>query len=130
MLTGIEQETVDKADIFLDVFKEFRCWLDSLGMYEQDFILVSCGDWDFKICLPKQAKISGIKLPSFCYRWMNIKKIVQKYENKHVSGMLSMLKVCGDMEIIGRHHSGIDDTRNIARCVQYIIKKHGSIDYV
>lgn len=33
-----------------------------------------------------------------------------------VTGMEQMLKLCG-LELIGKHHSGIDDSRNIAACV-------------
>ena len=68
-------------------------------------------------------------------RWINIKKAFPvhifdkskeapdfkfvstiKKVKPSVSGMPDMLKMCG-LELEGKHHSGIDDARNIARCV-------------
>ena len=37
-------------------------------------------------------------------------------KKSRVDGMPSMLNLCG-LELEGKHHSGIDDARNIARCV-------------
>jgi len=33
-----------------------------------------------------------------------------------------MLTVCG-LELLGRHHSGIDDCNNIARIIQHLVSK-------
>jgi inhibitor of KinA sporulation pathway (predicted exonuclease) len=45
----------------------------------------------------------------------NVKKI-----KTHVHGMEDMLKKL-DMELEGRHHSGIDDTKNLARIVMKLL---------
>lgn len=37
-------------------------------------------------------------------------------KTKNKMRMIDMLKVCG-LELEGKHYSGIDDARNIARCV-------------
>ena len=38
-----------------------------------------------------------------------------------VKGMTDMLSRCG-LKLEGRHHSGIDDARNIAKVAQYLVK--------
>jgi inhibitor of KinA sporulation pathway (predicted exonuclease) len=66
-------------------------------------------------------------VPHYLKRWINIKKVFQSpldFTNASVitkckpaiSGMGEMLQKCG-LELEGKHHSGIDDARNIARCV-------------
>ena len=39
-LTGIEQETVDKAEVFQDVLIRFESWMKSHGLGKCDFYLV------------------------------------------------------------------------------------------
>ncbi len=39
-----------------------------------------------------------------------------------VQGMTDMLDLCG-LKLEGRHHSGIDDSRNIAACVVKCLEK-------
>ena len=53
-------------------------------------------------------------------RWINIKKVVRKSHNlRNAKGMMGMLRL---LEITheGRHHSGIDDCRNILKIVQKV----------
>ena len=37
-----------------------------------------------------------------------------------VSGMEEMLERCG-LKLQGKHHSGIDDSKNIARCIIHLL---------
>jgi inhibitor of KinA sporulation pathway (predicted exonuclease) len=66
-------------------------------------------------------------VPNYLKRWINIKKVFQSpldFSNAKtiekckpaISGMPEMLQKSG-LELVGKHHSGIDDARNIARCV-------------
>ena len=72
-------------------------------------------------------------------RWINIKKVFPVHlfdpsRNEHivthvknvkkppVSGMPNMLELC-KLELKGKHHSGIDDSRNIASCVIACLEK-------
>ena len=51
-------------------------------------------------------------------QWINVKKSFQVlYGMRHAKGMEGMLRRAG-MELEGRHHSGIDDCKNILRIVQ------------
>lgn len=50
-------------------------------------------------------------------RWINIKtSFARQYQLKKAKGMAGMLNYA-KMELEGKHHSGIDDCRNISRIV-------------
>lgn len=72
-------------------------------------------------------------------RWINIKKVfpvhlfdktvappkfntVKDIGKPPVKGMTHMLDLCG-LELQGKHHSGIDDSRNIAACAIKCLEK-------
>ena len=93
----------------------------------QSYAFVTCGDWDLKTMLPKQLALvdaehgldeSG-KLVAPYNRWINVKTPFQKHVLGHCANvsmplMLKKLK----LELEGRHHSGIDDCKNILRIVR------------
>ena len=88
---------------------------------------LTCGDWDLKTMLPQQLRLSGLHtgldpstgaLASPYNRWINVKKAFRAfYGLKYPKGMDGMLRYL-QMELEGRHHSGIDDTKNILRIVR------------
>ena len=49
-------------------------------------------------------------------------KFIKDVKKSMVRGMPDMLHMC-DLELEGKHHSGIDDARNIARCVITCLEK-------
>ena len=72
-------------------------------------------------------------------RWINVKKVfpvhlfdktveeakfndVKDVKKPPVKGMPHMLELC-QLELKGHHHSGIDDSRNIAACVVKCLEK-------
>jgi len=63
--------------------------------------------------LPNQAAALKIPLPRYFNEWINIKKAAQHFYKAPMRGMAEMLKFLG-IPLQGRHHSGIDDCRNIA----------------
>ena len=74
----------------------------------QSFAYVTCGDWDLSQCLPRQLRHHGTKPHAALRRWINIKHAFFTVTGKKAYGMAGMLKVL-NMELEGRHHSGIDD---------------------
>lgn len=129
-LTGITQEQVNDGISLEKALEEHEIWLQSNGLLNSSstssspsFVYVTCGDWDLKTCLPKQLKYHNTKksgIPSHFKRWINIKKESQKLYGQKAKGMVSALNFLG-LEMEGRHHSGIDDSKNIARmCVKMI----------
>jgi len=130
-LTGITQKQVDEAlsfpelfDQVLDFMATYRLFGTSERKSEQtlrSFYWVTCGDWDLKSMLPLQLQNSGIPQDSRFSSWINIKHCFTKLYKKKAYGMSSMLEEL-DLELIGRHHSGLDDSRNIARIVIRMLK--------
>ena len=101
-------------------------------MLGSEFIFMSCGDFDGHT-LKSEAKRKKLQIPSYLRRWINLKKAfpIHKFDadkpaldfstpktikecRAQVNGMTQMLDVCG-LQLEGRHHSGIDDAKNIAR---------------
>lgn len=97
------------------------------------FLFVTCGDWDLKSMLPRQAASLNIPIPPYMMRWLNIKKAYNKAMGTFPRGMMVMLSGL-DIGHEGRHHSGIDDCINIARILKklaemgVLFKQTGSIE--
>jgi len=121
-LTGINQKMVDPAEDFPTVWKDFIMWVQEAGYTYENTIFLSCGNWDLKTMLPNQANVSGIKVPKMLKQWINIKILFKQNFNVMPKGMMGMLKLC-HIEHVGRHHSGIDDVRNIANCAVFFMQK-------
>lgn len=85
-------------------------------------VLVTCGDWDIKTMLPGQAAASpDTPIPPLMRSWINIKRSVSgRHGADAARGMPSMLKFAG-LPQRGRHHSGLDDCRNIAAVLSHLI---------
>ena len=107
-------------------------WLGEQGVFSSEFIFMSCGDFDGNT-LAKEAKAKKLFIPNYLKRWINLKKAfpINKYDESkpaldfkntrtireckaQVWGMENMLELCG-LELEGRHHSGLDDSKNLAR---------------
>jgi ERI1 exoribonuclease 3 len=123
-LTGIEQARVDPAPTFPEVWARYQQWLAALGVSEQtaQAAVVTCGDWDLKTMLPAQLELSGLsRAPLIMRRWINVKKLFQlHYRTVHAGDMVGMLRHL-HLPLEGRHHSGIDDARNITRVVKRML---------
>jgi inhibitor of KinA sporulation pathway (predicted exonuclease) len=118
-LTGITQEMVDGGVVFTDALSQYETWLMKHGLVGGDkkFTFVTCGDWDLKSMLPAQCDTSCVKRPGYFDKWINIKfPFGDCYKTKALgmAGMLRDLKI----PLKGRHHSGIDDCRNITSIVK------------
>jgi hypothetical protein len=101
--------------------------------------------------MKREAKKKNLKVPNWLKRSCNIKKawpvhIVPNVERResdgpaltydftkadtikaqstkgNMYGMTAMLKSCG-LELEGKHHSGIDDAKNIARCAINLMER-------
>lgn len=141
-LTGICQGAVSQAKPFPHVFSEALeflkcCGLSTAEARRPSYCMVTCGDWDLKTMLPSQMNTSAGSplLPSVpeCWSfWCNIKKFLvspaaascfdAQRRATRISGMMDMLELF-QLPHQGRHHSGIDDCRNIASVVCELLKR-------
>lgn len=93
------------------------------------FAFLTCGRWDLHSMLPRQLDISESEhgrddsgnLIAPYNRYINVKDAFRiHYKLRHQQGMLHMLRRL-KLELEGRHHSGIDDCKNILRIVKQML---------
>jgi len=116
-LTSIRQSDVDKAPIYPESIKLFKDWL-----YQYDsFIFCSWGDYD-KGQLERDSQFHKIPYPIGADH-INIKTLFSSSQNlKKKFGMARALEIAG-LPLDGKHHRGIDDARNMAKLMPYILGK-------
>jgi ERI1 exoribonuclease 3 len=82
------------------------------------FTWIICGNWDLRTILPLQSKQSGFDRPEFVNDFINLKDLyMEYYSSTRIRGMTDMLKY-SNLKFEEKHHSGIDDTKNIVRIAQ------------
>lgn len=107
--------------------------IDSPSLYT-NIIFVSHGNYEFQNALRTSSSLHSMN--SIVEKWLNIKTIYcslpRSQQNKKNSskrstlGMAGMLKSLG-IPLIGRHHSGIDDTRNIVSIFLELYRRGGDL---
>lgn len=115
-LTGITQEQVSRGADFPQVLQRHQEWLSQYSLDPDRLIIVTCGRWDLVEMLPDECRRWSIKPHPIYHRVINIKDAFCKKFGPFRGGMAPMLAYLG-LELKGRHHSGIDDCRNIAQMV-------------
>jgi len=82
--------------------------------------------WDMSRFMYLQCRASRIRFPRWATRWVNIRKTYcNSYKIPRVN-VLTMLEYLG-LSFEGRQHCGLDDARNIARILGYMIQDGCSI---
>ncbi|GLT55657.1 hypothetical protein SLA2020_287580 [Shorea laevis] len=124
---GVDRVWHDTALPFKEVLQQFEAWLTQHHLWGKDLggcltraAFVTCGNWDLKTKVPQQCKVSGIKLPPYFREWINLKDIYLNFYGREATGMISMMRQQG-IQLLGSHHLGLDDTKNIARVLQHML---------
>ena len=122
-LTGITQAQVNAGLPIKDVLANLDKWMTTHGYTAENSTIVTCGAWDLKTCLRKEAEYKKIDLPLYLRKFINVKDAWMctffKAKGDGMPGMLNSLNLTLD----GKHHSGIDDSKNIAKIVLGLIEK-------
>ncbi|MCA9004347.1 MAG: exonuclease domain-containing protein [Planctomycetaceae bacterium] len=114
-LTSIRQADVDQAPRFPDALQAMQSWLAS---YE-NYLFCSWGDYD-KSQFIQDCRYHRVPFP-FSDAHLNLKKqfsITQGLKKRF--GMAGALQKAG-IPLQGTHHRGIDDARNMAQLMPWII---------
>lgn len=113
-LTSITQGQVDEAPEFPEVLAAFRRFIEGRRP-----LFCSWGDFDRRQ-LQRDCQFHQVEYP-FGEDHLNLKVMYseQRGERQHV-GMARALKQLG-LNLDGTHHRGIDDARNIARLLPFIV---------
>lgn len=117
-LTSITQSQVDAGVPFEELCDLIAAWLEP---HRERLGWGSWGNFD-KHQLKKDAARFAIQSPLDAYPHTNLKDIFSKKHGtgKPRPGMRRALELCG-LTIEGAHHRGIDDARNIARMLPFIL---------
>jgi inhibitor of KinA sporulation pathway (predicted exonuclease) len=122
-LTGIDQETVSKAESLDVIIRKFQTFL--IKNHITSFTVCADGPWDFEKFLYPECIRKGITYPAWGEKWLDVRKrfaeffLLEKWIG--VNEMLNYL----EFDFEGRPHSGIDDARNIARIVKVLHERVG-----
>lgn len=122
-LTGISQSQVDSAPPFPTVLHRFDEWLKQM-VPTGTFCIATDGPWDIDRCLNQQCRHLQLQIPHYFHRWVNVRKHFSNFYKISNANVELMLQHLG-LEFEGRPHSGIDDSRNIAR-ILIELKKDGA----
>ncbi|XP_042502012.1 uncharacterized exonuclease domain-containing protein At3g15140-like isoform X3 [Macadamia integrifolia] len=119
----IDAKTLDVVDFFHrfvrpSIMSEQRVNEYIEGKYGK--IGVDRGNWDLKTKVPQQCKVSKVKLPQYFMEWINLKDIYLNFYHRRATGMMTMMKEL-EIPLVGSHHLGIDDTKNISRVLQRML---------
>lgn len=76
-----------------------------------------------KKCLPVNCDFLAIPYPDYLKKWINIKTYFQAIVGQKGHGMKTMLRDL-KLPLDGRHHSGIDDSKNIAKILQELARRN------
>jgi inhibitor of KinA sporulation pathway (predicted exonuclease) len=114
-LTSISQVQVDNAPFYREAIAIFKKWIDQYP----NVIFSSWGDYDRKQFL-QDCQFHQVAYP-FNSEHINFKKLFSLNQNlKSRYGMAQALRLA-EIELQGTHHRGIDDARNIARLMPFIL---------
>ena len=115
-LTTITQEDVDSAMDYQEALEDFKNWFSKYD----DFLFCSWGDYD-KSQFLQDCKLHGVEYP-FSDEHLNIKKEFAKVQGVKPCGLDEALAHV-NLELVGTHHRGIDDARNMACLMPFIVGK-------
>lgn len=114
-LTSITQEQVNNAPFYPEAITNLRQWLNQYP----NFIFGSWGDYDRKQ-LQQDSNFHSVPYP-INSEHINLKKLFSINQGfSYTHGMAKALELAA-IELKGIHHRGIDDARNIARLMSYIL---------
>ena len=115
-LTGITQDQVNGGVSLKEALNTHLEWLrEHCNNSTENVVIVTCGHWDLQTMLPMDLQLNNLRYPDPVYKsWVNIKQafsaVLKPVRGRSMVQMLKHVK----LELIGRHHSGIDDSKNIA----------------
>ncbi|XP_060092944.1 3'-5' exoribonuclease 1 [Heteronotia binoei] len=123
-LTGISQDLVDKADTFPVVLQHAIDWMKQKELGSTySYSILTDGSWDMSKFLNIQCRVSRLRYPCFAKKWINIRKSYGNFYKvpRNQTKLSIMLEKLG-MDYDGRPHSGLDDSKNIARIAARMLR--------
>lgn len=114
-LTSITQSQVDQGRRLSSVFEQLNTWWRQFG----ECLFCSWGDYDRKQ-IERECSRNELPYP-LPSDHLNLKKeFSQRQQFPRRLGMAGAMRAAG-LPLLGTHHRGIDDARNIAKLLQYVV---------
>ncbi|CAP30907.1 Protein CBG11812 [Caenorhabditis briggsae] len=125
-LTGIQQDAVDKADIFSVVYQQFLEWLKKHNLDERKFAFACDGRQDMWRLAQYQFLLIKENFPAIFRQWININRIFQdiaKEKYLSIAGRSNLEKMSNFFEIKfeGHAHNAMDDVKFLAQVAKKIL---------
>lgn len=126
-LTHITDDDIKTGLTWEECLKEFEAWCKSYGVTSDNTTIVTCGDWDFLTMFIKQNRAANIDIYQNKYlynltsQWSNLKIHYKIHTNTYSQIDLPDMLHYFNLELIGHHHSGIDDCKNIQKICHEMI---------
>ena len=116
-LTSISQVQVDRAPTYPEAIALLKNWLSGYS----NGVFGSWGDFDRKQ-FQQDSNFHKVPFP-IAYPHVNLKQLFsEKLGLRKRYGMAKALQLAG-LPLEGTHHRGIDDARNIAKLLPYILER-------
>jgi 3'-5' exoribonuclease 1 len=116
-LTSITQEQVNQAPSYVEAVTLLKQWLSNYP----NAVFGSWGDYD-RNQFKQDSKFHNVPFP-IAYPHVNLKQVFSKAQGLPKRyGMAEALQLAG-VALEGTHHRGIDDARNIAKLLPFILGK-------
>ncbi len=116
-LTSITQAEVDAAPLFPEAIANFQQWLSAYP----GFLLSSWGEYD-RNQLQQDCNFHGIAYPLGPWHLDLQKQFTTTQKLPQLHSMNQALKFA-KLALDGTHHRGIDDAKNLAKLLPYIVGK-------
>ncbi|UKP00269.1 3'-5' exonuclease [Nostoc sp. UHCC 0870] len=122
LLTSITQTQVDNAPGYVEAIAMLKQWLSKYP----NAVFGSWGDYD-RNQFKQDSKFHNVPFP-IAYPHINLKQQFSDAQGLPKRyGMAQALQLVG-IELEGTHHRGIDDARNIAKLLPWILKQKNCSD--
>lgn len=124
-LTGITQDQVNNGILLEEALEKFVVWLEELGLVKNEerlknFMVVTDGNSDINKFLKNEAAYKNIKLPKYLCEWFDLRE--EFYYFTGIKGGIKKQLRYFQIDFEGSKHSGIDDSKNIAKIVVECLK--------
>ncbi len=114
-LTSITQTQVDQAAGYVEAIALLKSWLSNYP----NAVFGSWGDYD-RNQFKKDSKFHSVPFP-IAYPHVNLKKLFSSTQGLPKRYSMAEALQLAEIELEGTHHRGIDDARNIAKLLPFIL---------
>jgi inhibitor of KinA sporulation pathway (predicted exonuclease) len=122
-LTGITQENVDQSSTLPKVLDRFDRWLRK-RIFPNALIAFACdGVNDMTQFLHGECRRKGIYKAPYFRNWINTQLLARQLFNLDKHPTLKETLALMQLPFVGRHHSGIDDARNLANIIANLFQR-------